>query len=195
MADTALHLALQVIPEVSVRQWVCSLPWRLRALLGYGQAALRRRARGVHLAPSALRGPPWTPSSRTGLRPLRFVVELSRFYERRAKALLGLDSTGEALTGVATKTAERVQKILARHGRCLDGSGERDAAEPVGEQLALSALCAVAAAGHGLAGARAGEPLLRVVDPARARKNEGVGESGAIESAGQRARRGRRPGA
>jgi len=43
-----------LIPEVPVRQWVCSLPWRLRVLL-------------------------------------------------------------------------RVQKFLARHGRTLDGSGEREA--------------------------------------------------------------------
>jgi len=35
MADTALHLARKVIPEVPVRQWVCSLPWRLRVLCGY----------------------------------------------------------------------------------------------------------------------------------------------------------------
>ena len=35
MADTALHLVERVIPEVPVRQWVCSLPWRLRVLLGY----------------------------------------------------------------------------------------------------------------------------------------------------------------
>jgi len=42
------------------------------------------------------------------------------------------------MTDVATRTAQRVQKILARHGRSLDGAGERDAAEPIGEQLALS---------------------------------------------------------
>jgi hypothetical protein len=35
MADTAVHLVERVIPEVSVRQWVCSLPWRLRVLCGY----------------------------------------------------------------------------------------------------------------------------------------------------------------
>jgi hypothetical protein len=34
MSDTAVHLAQKVIPEVPVRQWVCSLPWRLRVLLG-----------------------------------------------------------------------------------------------------------------------------------------------------------------
>ena len=71
-----------------------------------------------------------------------------------------------------------MQKVLARHGRTVDGTGERDAAEPPGEQLALAALCGAAAAGHGLAGDRAGEPLLRIVDPARARKSERVGESG-----------------
>jgi len=48
--------------------------------------------------------------------------------------------------------------------------------EPVGEQLALAALCGAAAAGHGLAGDGAGEPFLRIVDPSRARKNERVGE-------------------
>ena len=35
MADTALHLVEKVIPEVPVRQWVCSMPWRLRVLCGY----------------------------------------------------------------------------------------------------------------------------------------------------------------
>ena len=31
----ALHLVERVIPEVPVRQWVCSLPFRLRYLCGY----------------------------------------------------------------------------------------------------------------------------------------------------------------
>ena len=206
MADTALHLVEKVIPEVPVRQWVCSLPWRLRVLCGYDK----------QLCADVLEA---------------FVVELSRSCKRRAKATLGLRTVDDALTGavsviqrgdsalrlnvhfhvlaldgvyvraaqggelvfhalaaptadevtdVATRTAQRVQKVFARHGRSPDGTGERDAAEPVGEQLALSALCAAAGAGHGLAGDRPGEPLLRVVDPARARKTERVGESGGI---------------
>ena len=85
MADTALHLVEQVIPEVAVRQWVCSLPWRLRVLCGYDkrlcadvlEACTPRLRRSVDLR---------------GLRPLRFVVELSRSYKRRAKKSLGLDS-------------------------------------------------------------------------------------------------------
>jgi len=87
--------------------------------------------------------------------------------------------TADEVTDVASRTAERVRKILARHGRTIDGTGESDVAEPLGEQLALAALCG-AAAGHGRAGDGAGEPLLRVVDPARARKSERVGESGGI---------------
>jgi hypothetical protein len=35
MADTAVHLEQSVLPEVPIRHWICSLPWGLRALLGY----------------------------------------------------------------------------------------------------------------------------------------------------------------
>ena len=58
------------------------------------------------------------------------------------------------MTEVATRTAQRVQKILARHGGTIDGTGESDVVEPVGEQLALAAPCGAAAAGHGLTGSR-----------------------------------------
>ncbi|KIG14059.1 Transposon-like protein [Enhygromyxa salina] len=34
MADVAAHLVDEVFPEVPVRQWVCSLPWRLRYAMG-----------------------------------------------------------------------------------------------------------------------------------------------------------------
>ena len=35
MTDTALHLVERILPEVPLRQWVYSLPWRLRYLCGY----------------------------------------------------------------------------------------------------------------------------------------------------------------
>ncbi|PRQ06849.1 transposase zinc-binding domain-containing protein [Enhygromyxa salina] len=35
MSDVAAHLIDEVFPEVPVRQWVCSLPWRLRYAMGY----------------------------------------------------------------------------------------------------------------------------------------------------------------
>ena len=31
----AAHLVDEVLPEVPIRQWVCSLPWRLRYAMGY----------------------------------------------------------------------------------------------------------------------------------------------------------------
>jgi len=77
--------------------------------------------------------------------------------------------TADEVTEVASRTAERVQKVLARHGRTIDGTGESDAVEPRGEQLALAALCGAAAAGHGLAGDGAGEPLLRAAVKTRCR--------------------------
>ncbi len=203
MADTAVHLVEKVIPEVPVRQWVCSLPWRLRVLLGYD----RRLCAEVLEA---------------------FVVELSRSLKRRAKQSLGLATVAQALTGavsviqrgdsslrlnvhfhvialdgvylseepdaplvfhalppptpdevadVAKRTALRVQKILARHGRTLDGTGESDAHDAeLPEQFALSACYGAAASGLGLDGERAGQPLLRIVDPNRARDAEPVAD-------------------
>ncbi|EDM79550.1 hypothetical protein PPSIR1_21019 [Plesiocystis pacifica SIR-1] len=35
MADLAAHLVDEVLPHVPVRQWICSLPWRLRYAMGY----------------------------------------------------------------------------------------------------------------------------------------------------------------
>jgi hypothetical protein len=66
-----------------------------------------------------------------------------------------------------------VQKILAPHGRTVDGTGEREAhdAQPA-EQLALSACYGAAA----LDGERAGQPLLRIAVPSLARNAEPVAE-------------------
>jgi hypothetical protein len=83
--------------------------------------------------------------------------------------------TTDEVTEVAVRTAKRVQKVLARHGRLLDDATVDTG--PKAEQLALSALVGAAASGLGLAGERAGKPLLRVVDPAKARIAERVGES------------------
>jgi hypothetical protein len=35
MADTAVRVEREVLPVVPIRHWICSLPWGLRALLGY----------------------------------------------------------------------------------------------------------------------------------------------------------------
>jgi hypothetical protein len=35
VSDLAAHLVDEVLPEVPIRQWVCSLPWRLRYPMGF----------------------------------------------------------------------------------------------------------------------------------------------------------------
>ena len=35
MADLGVHLEQKVFPEAPVRQWVCSMPWSIRAVLGF----------------------------------------------------------------------------------------------------------------------------------------------------------------
>ena len=74
MADSAAHLEQSVLPAVPIRHWICSLPWGLRALLGYD----RRLCAEVASA---------------------FVGELGRSLRRRAKAALALGTVADAHTG------------------------------------------------------------------------------------------------
>ena len=105
MTDTALMLVEQVLPPVPVRQWVCSLPFQLRALCGYNKqlCALVIRA---------------------------FTRELSRSLKHRAKRQLGLSSIRQAHTGSVTfvqrfDSALRLNVHL--HVLALDGVYIQDA--------------------------------------------------------------------
>ena len=83
--------------------------------------------------------------------------------------------TEDEVREVARRTAERVQKILLRHGRSLDH--DQDAGDdPLAEQPALSGCASAAARGVDLLGERAGRPTLRLLDPERARPAEPVAE-------------------
>ena len=203
MADTALHLVEKVFPEVPVRQWVCSLPWRLRVLCGYDrklcaevlEAFMVELARSLkHRAKSALDlrslKQAWTGAVsviQRGDSSLRLnvhfhVLALDGVYVRKDPGAPLVfyalpEPSADEVAEVARRTARRVQKILAGHGRTLDGTGERDAHdEQPAEQLALSACYGAAAAGLGLDGDRAGQPLLRIVEPSLARKAEPFAE-------------------
>lgn len=77
MSDVASHLVDEVIPEVPVRQWVCSLPWALRAPLGYDRV-LCAQVLGA------------------------FAGAFDRGLRRRAKRQLGLRSVADAYTGAVT---------------------------------------------------------------------------------------------
>ena len=196
MADTAVHLVEKVIPEVPVRQWVCSLPWRLRVLCGYDRSlctevldafmvelshSLRHRAkRELHLrsVKDALTGA--VSVIQRGDSALRLnvhfhVLTLDGVYVRDAEGGLSFhalrEPTAAEVTEVAARTAARAQKILARHGRTLEGTGERDA-EQDPEQLALATCYGLASSGLTLDEGRSGQPLLRIVDPKQAREQE-----------------------
>ena len=54
MADIAVHLEEQVLPPVFIRRWICSLPWGLRALLGYDRQLCSRSRPGTDLATGVL---------------------------------------------------------------------------------------------------------------------------------------------
>jgi hypothetical protein len=190
MADMAVHLETSVLPAVPIRHWICSLPWRLRALLGYDRVLAARVASA-------------------------FACELDRSLKKRAKAALALRSMTDALAGsvlsvqrtdsalrlnvhfhvlaldgvyvrdkstgrlvfhalstpsraevatVAARTAARIEKILRKAGRSLDP--EMEGLEPpelCEEEPGLAACYAAAAQGVSVSGDRAGLPPLRLV--------------------------------
>lgn len=205
MADAAVHLEERVLPRVPVRHWVCSLPWGLRALLGYDHELCAKVVSA-------------------------FVGELSRSLAKRAKRELGLASVRDAHTGavcavqrtdgalrlnvhmhvlaldgvyvrdrrsgklevhafaapvrkdvedVARRTADRIDKLLRRAGRSLDPEMQSEAAQPVLEldEPGLASCYAAAAGGISVSGERAGLPALRLMSSsARAEPGSGAAE-------------------
>jgi len=200
MNDLAIHLVEAVLPEVPIRQWVCSVPWKLRYLLGYDR----------ELCADVLGA---------------FVSELRRSMRWRAKRELGLSSVGDALTGaitvvqrfdsalrlnvhfhtlaldgvyvraetgalafhplatpttavvadVARRTAERVRALLERRGRALDGGGET--LDPLEDKEPLLARCYGAAVqGLALLGEKRGTAPERLTRPTEVRSDELVAE-------------------
>ena len=190
MADTSVHLEQNVLPPVPIRHWICSLPWGLRALLGYDRELCAAVADA-------------------------FVRELSRSLRRRAKATLSLRTMADAHTGalvavqrtdsalrlnvhfhvlaldgvyvrdsvtgplvfhalgtpkrsdvadIAARTAERIEKILRARGRSLDPQMDDSGAPALcEEQPGLAACYAAAAQGIAISGDRAGRPPLRLL--------------------------------
>ena len=99
MSDIAAHLVEEVLPEVPIRQWVCSLPWRLRTALAYDRG----------LCADVLDA---------------FVSSLTRSLRRRAKKHLGLRSMEDALTDAVTfvqRTDSALRPNVHAHTLALDG--------------------------------------------------------------------------
>ena len=104
MNDVAAHLVDKVFPEVPIRQWVASLPWRLRTPMGYDRA----------LCADVLKV---------------FLNALTRSVRHRAKRALGLRSVEDALTGAVTfvQRADGALRLNVHfHTLALDGVYVRD---------------------------------------------------------------------
>jgi len=146
MTDTAVHLEQHVLPEVPLRQWVCSLPWRLRYLCGYDRrlcsevvgAFVTEVMRSVRHRAKRMLGLVSMQLGRTGAvtfvqrfdSALRLNVHphtlaLDGVYVRGADGHLVFHSlaepSAEQVAEVARRTAKRVGRILQRHGRSLEG--------------------------------------------------------------------------
>jgi hypothetical protein len=191
MADVAVHLEERVLPEVAIRHWTCSLPWGLRALLGYDrelcsdvvrafahtlqQELCLRAKRELGLASVA--------DAHTGIvvavqrtdSALRLNVHLhvlclDGVYVRDAESGAPVfhelpPPTRDDVERVAARTADRVEKALSKRGRSLDGRADDGEAEDplAGEHPALASCYAASAQGVALSAERAGQPLLRLV--------------------------------
>ena len=123
MSDIAAHLVDDVLPEVPIRQCVCTLPWRLRSALDYD----RKLCADVLAA---------------------FIGALKRSLRWRAKREFGLRSVRDAQVGALTfvQRADSALRLNVHfHTLAVDGvyvrdeAGElkfRELAEPMAEDIA-----------------------------------------------------------
>lgn len=191
MSDLAAHLVDDVLPEVPVRQWVCSLPWRLRYAMGYDRRlcadvlgafigaltrSLRRRAKralGLRSVKDALVGAvTFVQRSDSALRlnPHFHTLALDGVYVRGEDGELEFHPLGEPshdeVAEVAAWTHAKLLEVLDRHGRSLDGV--EDAPDPLREeQPALASCYGASAADVQLLGAAAGSRTDKLVRPVR----------------------------
>jgi len=191
MNDAALHLVERVLPEVPIRQWVCSLPWQLRYVLGYDRVlcaavlsafvhelsrSYRHRGKREHgiQSVSMLHTGSVTFVQRVDsalrLNVHAHTLALDGVYVRDEQAgelrFLRLpEPTEQDVQELAERTAARIERVLRKAGRYLDAQ-DGAFAEPDAlalQQPALSACYQAAAAGQHLFGDSAGKPALRLL--------------------------------
>lgn len=179
MSDVAAHLVEEVLPDVPIRQWVCSLPWRLRTALAYDKdlcadvidafissltRSLRRRAKkhlGLRSMEDALTGAvTFIQRSDSALRlnVHAHTLSMDGVYVRDAAGVLVFHAlpapTVEDIQDVVRRTHAALTLVLARHGRSLDGMEEDVFAS---EEPALASCAGASAADLVLFGERAGQ--------------------------------------
>jgi hypothetical protein len=190
MADIAVHLEEQVLPPVPIRHWICTLPWGLRALLGYDRE-LCSEVLGA-FAGEVMRSLKWRAKRALGLSSIQdahtgtvavvqrvdsslrlnvhfHLLALDGVYIRQEHGALVWHSlptpTRAEVQDVAARTARCIQRILRAHGRSLDPALQT-VDEPdrfAQDQPALAACYAAAAQGVSLAPDRAGQPTVRLM--------------------------------
>ena len=148
MADMAVHLEERVLPRVRIRHWICSLPWGLRALLGYDRK-LCAEVVSAFMA-EVDRSLRWRAKRELGIASVTRAYTGGVVAVQRTDSALRLNVHGHALVldgvyvhqndnpcaplefreldtpthadiaDVASRTAARIEKILRAHGRSLD---------------------------------------------------------------------------
>ena len=190
MSDIAAHLVDSVLPEVPIRQWVCSLPWRLRCALGYDR---RLCADVLGAFTDALkRSLRWRAKRKFGLRSVRDAqIGALTFVQRADSALrlnvhfhtLALDGvyvrdeegelqfrelgepTPEEVAQVAVWTHASLVRVLKRYGRSLEGVSDVDSFAT--DQPVLASCYGASAADVQLLGPAAGRLAAKLVRPLR----------------------------
>jgi hypothetical protein len=189
MADVGVHLEERVLPAVPVRHWICSLPWGLRALLGYDRElcaevvsafvgelsrSLKKRAKrelGLASVEDAHTGAVCAVQRTDGALRLNVhlhVLALDGVYVRDRESdklvfeVLDTPSHREVLA-VARRTAERIDRLLQESGRSLEPQGDEPPPKLLLDEPGLASCYAAAAQGLGVSGERAGKHALRLV--------------------------------
>ncbi len=191
MSDVAAHLVDEVLPAVPIRQWVCSLPWSVRYALAYDRRlcadvldafvgaltrSLRWRAKrrlGLSSVEDALVGAVTfiqRVDSSLRLNVHFHTIALDGAYVRDAEGELVFhalpEPSAEEVAQVAEWTHASLVRVLARHGRSLEGVEDtpdrlRD------EEPALASCYAASAADVQLLGDVPGQRTSKLVRPVR----------------------------
>ena len=183
MAELAAHLVDAVLPHVPVRQWVLTLPYRLRYLLAWNHQ-LCRAVLAVHVR--AVLGFYRRRARRRGVRDGRggAVTVIQRFggglqlnvhfhslfldgvFAEAADGTLEFHPTDppsdEEVARVLATIRRRVLRLLARHGLAVEDAPDVDPLADESPALALAGISSASIQGRIALGPRAGARVIQI---------------------------------